>query len=151
MRAIGALSIDREVEDEFFEQRRSLEIGRVDRLGAAVGLNTGAKEIHGRPLQSAQCRRAGHRRRHGLRAVPSKLAVTGMLYGFGERRVSSGKLLLCRISGQVISRVGRSCAELERCHQLGRHQLVHKIGRRTGALALFPRSCITRQPFSASS
>src|SRR5262249_5338385 len=45
MRAVDLLRVDREVEQEFLIKRRALEIGRVDRLGAAIRLDAGAEEV----------------------------------------------------------------------------------------------------------
>ena len=45
MRAMDALRFDRHVEHKFFIDRGASEVGRVDRLGAAIRLDAGTKIV----------------------------------------------------------------------------------------------------------
>jgi hypothetical protein len=75
-----------------------------------------------------------------------------MLYGFGDRRVSSGKSRLCRMSGQAISRTPVALAPSS--NDAISSDVISSCAKLAGARErshATPRSCITRHPLSASS
>ena len=140
MRSVDTLCVDREVQHKFLEQRRALEIGGVDRLRAAVGLNSGAEEIGGVAVDGcfdAEGRTVGGDVRGNRRAVDRD----------GQRNVERLLRMACCIgqaaalenvapSDQPIASLANT--EFERRHELACHQFVREIGGRPKTL--------TRQP-----